>query len=137
MSFAFQGAGLVKTPLKIAFWGMLLNGILNIALIAPLGLVGSGIATCITAFFVLIALFYYLRKDFSAGLKISTAAKIFFSGLVIFAVSLFLPGNHLLFIPFGGLLFLIYFGILYLLKEFGPADLQLLKEMIPGRKKAS
>jgi PST family polysaccharide transporter len=136
MSFAFQGAGLVKTPLKVAFWGMLLNGLLNIAMIKPLGLIGSGLATCITAFFVLAALFYYLRRDFSAGLKLLTAGKIFFSGLIIFAISLFLPGNHLLFIPFGGFLFLLYFGFLYLLKEFGPADLQLLKDMIPGRKKA-
>lgn len=137
MSFAFQGAGLVRIPLKIAFFGMLINAILNVFLIKPLGLTGSGLATSVTAIFVIGALFYYLRKKFNAGIRLLSVVKMLLAGLVIFGLSFFLPGQKLLFIPWGAFLFLVYIGILFLFKELKRDDVQLLKSMLPklGQKK--
>jgi len=136
MSFAFQGAGKVIIPLKIAFFAMFLNGGLNLLLVNQnLGIVGAGIATSITAIFVTLALFYYLKKEFSASLKISSLLKIFFAGLFIFLLSFFLPGQGLLFIFSGGFLFLLYLGLLYFLKEIDSQDLSLILSMLPGKRK--
>jgi len=136
MSFAFQGAGKVIIPLKIAFFAMFINGALNLLLVnKTFGIVGAGIATSITAIFVTLALFYYLKKEFAVSLKISSLAKMLFGGLVIFLFSFLLPGKGLLFIISGGFLFLVYFGILYLLKEIDQQDLKLIVNMLPGKRK--
>ncbi len=134
MSFAFQGAGLVKLPLKIAFFGMLTNVILNIIFVKNYGLIGAGIATSITAIFVTIALFYFLKTTFSAQLKTSSGLKITGSAIIIYILSLFLPSTKILFIFSGAFLFLVYFGILYLLKELTKDDFVIFKHMIPGFK---
>ncbi|NTV41314.1 MAG: oligosaccharide flippase family protein [Candidatus Moranbacteria bacterium] len=136
MSFAFQGAGKVIIPLKIAFFAMFVNGVLNLLLVnKTLGLIGAGIATSITAVLVTLVLFYYLKKEFAVSLKISSLTKIIFSGLLIFLFSFLLPGKGLLFIISGGFLFLVYFGILYLLKEIDQQDLKLIVSMLPGKRK--
>ncbi len=135
MSFAFQGAGLVKLPLKIAFFGMLLNTTLNVILVKAYGLIGAGIATSITASFVTMALFYFLKKTFSVQLKISSALKIIFSAVMIYFLSFLLPSTKILFIFSGAFLFLVYFSILYLLKELTQEDFAIFKNMIPGFKK--
>jgi O-antigen/teichoic acid export membrane protein len=135
MSFAFQGAGLVRVPLRIAFFGMLMNAVLNFMLIKNLGMIGSGIATSITAIFVTILLFFALKKEFDVSLKLSTLSKMFFASILIYGLSFILPGQHLLFILSGGILFLFYLGILYLLKELGPDDIAMIKGMIPGLRK--
>jgi O-antigen/teichoic acid export membrane protein len=135
MSFAFQGAGLVRVPLRIAFFGMLMNAILNFMLIKNLGMIGSGVATSITAIFVTILLFFALKKEFDVSLKLSTLSKMFFASILIYGLSFILPGQHLLFILSGGILFLLYFAILYMLKELTRDDLLLMKSMIPGFKR--
>ncbi|HEX8974680.1 MAG TPA: oligosaccharide flippase family protein, partial [Patescibacteria group bacterium] len=135
MSFAFQGAGLVKLPLRIAFFGMLANATLNVVLIRSMGILGAGLATSITAIFVTIALFYFLKKEFDSYLKFATIAKTLFAGLIILFLSLFLPGSHLLFIISGAILFALYLAILYLLKELNKEDLLFFLSMLPGRRK--
>ena len=135
MSFAFQGAGLVRVPLKIAFFGMLLNVTLSTLLIKNYGIIGAGIATSITAFFVTIALFYYLKKEFDVSLKNFSLIKIIFSGIIIFMLSFFLPGRNLFFILSSGLLFFLYIGLLYFSKELSSDDLKLFLGMIPGKRK--
>jgi O-antigen/teichoic acid export membrane protein len=138
MSFAFQGAGLVKVPLKIAFFGTLINASLNLIFVNSYGMIGAGIATSITAIIVTIALFYELKKHFDAKLQIATILKIFISSVIIFALSFIFPGQHLFFIISGAILFAIYLLLLYFLKELSIGDLTLIKSMIPGlRKKRS
>lgn len=138
MSFAFQGAGLVKTPLKVAFFGMLLNVTLNIFFVRTYGIIGSGIATSITAVFVTIALLFLLKKDFGSYLPMSTYVKMIFASLVVFVLTFILPGQKMLFIVSGGFLYLLYMGILFALKELSMDDIAMLKSMIPGiRKKRS
>jgi len=137
MSSAFQGAGLVQIPLRIAIFGTVLNAALNLILVSQYKLIGSAIATCVTAIFVIGVFFYHLKNEFKITLKISSLFKMILAGLIIFGLSFFLPGGHLLFIPFGALLFCIYLGILYLFKEINESDRSMIKSMIPGlRKKA-
>ena len=135
MSFAFQGAGLVKIPLKIAAIGMILNVTLNVILVKTHGLVGSGMATSITAIIVTFVLLYNLKKEFDAYLKLTTYLKIITASIIIFAFSFFLPGQKMLFIVSGGFLYLLYFTILYFMKEVTKEDFILLKNMLPGKRK--
>lgn len=135
MSFAFQGAGLTQIPLRIAFFGMILNAVLNLILIPIYQLLGSAIATSITAIFVIAVFSYHLKHDFGATLKTSSVFKMLFAGLVIFGLSFFLPGRHLLFIPFGALLFAVYLGILFFFKELSREDIALAKSLLPGKQK--
>ena len=137
MSFAFQGAGKVTLPLKVAFFGMLINAALNPFLIKQFGAVGSGLATCVTAIFVTIALFQILKKEFNVTLKISALLKMITASVMIYALTFIFPGGHLLFIVSGAILFALYLALLYAMKELTQDDLNLLKSLLPGlRKKA-
>ena len=135
MSFAFQGAGLVRIPLKVSFFGMIMNVTLNFLLVKPYGLIGSGLATSITAVFVTFAMLFLLRQEFDAYLEPSTWVKIIFASLVVFILSFIFPGQKLLFIVSGAVLYAIYVAILYALKEVTMEDITLFKSMIPGKRK--
>jgi len=135
MSFAFQGAGKVTIPLKVAFVGMLINAALNLLLVKQMGMIGSGIATCVTAIFITIALFHILRKEFNATLKISALLKMITASVIIFALTFIFPGQHLLFIISGAILFALYLALLYFMKELTQDDLNLLKSMFPSLRK--
>ncbi|WP_421077929.1 flippase [Methanothermococcus sp. Ax23] len=64
-SSSLQGLGYAKIPLYILLFGIVLNGVLNYALINKLGIIGGAYATLISSIsiFLMILLFIQYKKD--------------------------------------------------------------------------
>lgn len=136
LSFVMNGAGKVKTPMWITFFGLILNTIFNYILIKSYGILGSAIATTITSFCIMTVMLYFISKNFAVSIQLKSLLKIIIASVVLFISTSFLPVSVSLFIVSSLIAGGIYFAILYLLKEISPADLEMVKGLI-SKKKAS
>lgn len=123
LSFALNGAGLVKIPMKLTFFGVLGMILLNFLLIPRFELVGAALATTIICFVLMFAILFYTKRHFNVHVSWRT---FFFSGLSALIITLlarFLPNGTLSFLFSGSLLFCLYFGLLKLFGELTKTDL--------------
>lgn len=130
MSFVLNGAGKTKIPMWISIFGVIINTILNYILIKRLGIAGSAIATTITSFAVMLAILYYIQRDFGVLIKLKSLLKIGTSGIMMFIASLFFSKGELIFILWSTILFALYLLILYFLGEITKEDFIYLKKII-------
>lgn len=137
LSFAQNGAGLTKIPMWTAFWGMILNAVLNYALIQKFGINGSAIATSLSSLLVMAFSLILTTRSFGNIVEIKTFAKIFLATLVMFAASFALQTQNLLFIPYSIILTALYLLTLYLLKEISTEDLALVRSLLGKKPKAT
>ncbi len=91
---AFYSMQDTKTPMKVGVWAMLLNIVLNIALMGPLKHGGLALATSLASIFNVVALLYLLKKRLGrlGGRQIlNTTARISLStaimGGVVYAIN--------------------------------------------------
>ena len=86
---AFYSMHDTMTPVKIAAASLVLNLILNLALMRPLKVGGLALATSISAFFNFIALYILLKKrlgDFGTGVILNSFLKVTLASLVMACV---------------------------------------------------
>jgi O-antigen/teichoic acid export membrane protein len=113
------------------------NGVLNVVLIPPYGIVGAGIAL-VVSYLVMVALMYLVtRRVFPLGLEWGRIARVVGLAAALFA------GGELLLPDAGAIGFLAraalvpaYWGLLYLSGFFHPAELRQLR-MIRARVRAA
>jgi stage V sporulation protein B len=134
MSFVLNGAGKTKIPMWISVFGVILNSILNYILIKRLGIVGSAIATTITSFIAMLAILYYIQRDFRIVLKLKSFLKIAFAGIIMYIASLFFSKGEIIFLLWFAILFSIYLAVLYALREITIEDLVYLKKIVAKKK---
>ncbi|MDH4330820.1 MAG: flippase [Candidatus Moranbacteria bacterium] len=130
LSFAINGAGKVKVPMWIAFFGMTINIILNYFLISKFGLLGASSATSITSLFVMLLGIYFTKKEFGVSVNMNSFAKIILSSIIIFFLSTFFPQSQFMFIAYSVILLVIYFTLLYMFKELNQKDLGIIKKLL-------
>ena len=135
MSFVANGAGKTKIPMWISIFGVILNTILNVILIKKYALAGSAIATSITSFVVMLAILYYIQKDFGTLIKIKSLLKMIFAGIIMYLASLFFSQGTFIFLLWSVALLSLYLFILILLKEITLTDFEYLKSIISKKKK--
>lgn len=135
LSFVMNGAGKVKTPMWIAFFGLLANAILNYLLIEKYGIIGSAIATSIASFVIMIVMLYFIKKNFEVSISFSSLFKIISASSIMLISYFFLPLPHSLFIFSSIVLLLIYFATLYLSNEISAKDILLVKNLVARKKK--
>ncbi|MDP3957227.1 MAG: flippase [bacterium] len=123
LAFALNGAGQVKIPMKLAFFGFLGMIALNFLLIPPFGIVGAALATTITALFLMISVLIYTETRFNVRLPVKTILSSLLCALLIALLSRFLPQGTYAFIASGAVLFIAYFGFLKLFGELKTEDL--------------
>lgn len=123
LAFALNGAGLVKIPMRLSFFGFLGMTALNFLLIPPFGIVGAALAATVTAFAIMISILAYAETYFSVRLPLRTIALSLLSTLLIASLSRFLPHGTYVFIASGGVLFFLYFVLLRLFGELSDDDL--------------
>ena len=123
LSFALNGAGLVKIPMRLALGGFLLMILFNFLLIPPFGLVGAALATTITSFFLMIAILIATARQFHVHLKLRTISLSLLGSLLLVLVSPLLPQGPLAFLFSGAFLFLSYLVYLRLFRELSPTDI--------------
>lgn len=123
LSFALNGADLVKIPLKLAFSGFLGMIALNFILIPRWELVGAAFATTIVSFVLMIAILIYAKMHFHAHIPAKTLFFAFASAVIIAIAARYLPHGTYAFLISGAALFLAYFGLLKLFGELKPSDI--------------
>ncbi len=122
LSFALNGANLVKIPMKLSFFGFLGMIILNFLLIPKYELIGAALSTTITSLVLMIAILIATEKHFSVKLPIKTIVLSLISAVIITALAKFLPYGMISFIVSGTALFILYFILLKLFGELKPSD---------------
>lgn len=123
LSFAFSGAGKVKLPMWIAFWGMIFNVILSYFFIREFSILGAAYATTITSFIVMIVSLYLTNKEFNSFIKIGSIIKVIIVSLLTYFIATLIPESSYLFILWSLILSIFYLIILYTLKELGKEDI--------------
>ncbi|HSA08403.1 MAG TPA: flippase [Candidatus Moranbacteria bacterium] len=135
MSFVLNGAGKTKIPMWISIFGVAINTILNYILIRRYGIVGSAVATTITSFVAMLAILYYVKRDFGTIFKLKSLAKIIFAGVVMFGASSFFSKGEIIFMAWSIILFAGYLIILYALGEITKNDIDYIKQIATKKKR--
>lgn len=130
LSFALNGAGNVKAPMLIAFFGMIINAILNYFLVFRYGITGSALATSLTSVIIAPFILFYARKHFGSFISARSLSRVLVSASAVFAISLFLPSQNWTFLIYGLFLFLVYVIALILSGELKKSDWKLFTAMI-------
>lgn len=130
LSFALNGAGLVKVPMKLAFLGFLGVIVLNYLLIPKWQLIGAALSTTIISFILMVCILLATNRHFRVRLSWKTLFLSSSSAGIITILAFFLPRGEFLFLLPGTILFFSYFGILKLAGELTPADLAPLRKFI-------
>ncbi|MBI2439625.1 MAG: flippase [Candidatus Moranbacteria bacterium] len=131
LSFALNGAGLVKIPMRLSFFGFLLMVIFNFILIPRFGIVGAALSATLTAFVLMSTILFFTKKYFHVHLPSRTIISAFIVSLIIAFIARFLPGGTLSFLFSGAVLFIGYFGILRLIGELRDDDIFPFKKFLP------
>lgn len=135
MSFVLNGAGKTKIPMWISIFGFILNAVLNYIFIKSNGLNGSAIATTITSFIVMLAILYYIQRDFGTLITFKSLSKMLFAGALMFFASTFFSQGQLIFLVWCVILLAFYMLILIAFKEVTAKDWQYLLSIVSKKKK--
>jgi stage V sporulation protein B len=123
LSFALNGAGFVKIPMKLSFFGLLAMIALNFILIPPFKLIGAALSTTITSFVLMIGILIYTELHFNVRLRFKTIVFSLVGVFIIAFLSRFLPHGFYSFTISGAALFVLYFVLLKFFGELKPADI--------------
>lgn len=135
MSFVMNGAGKIKIPMNIAFFGMIANIFLNYILIQKYQLIGSAIATSITSVFIMIIMLFYIHRYFQGLIKISSFLKMLSAMIIMYCASLFFPVQQWTFLIYSFVLLAIYALTLLVLKELKKDDWELVVSLVSRKAK--
>ncbi len=127
--FIMSGAGKVKRPMIISLIGLVINIILNYFLIHQYGIIGSAIATSITAILITLVMLYYVWIDFKVKVDLKTLLKVSLAGIIIYFLSFFFSQSHFFFVLWSIILFAFYLLLLYIFQEIKKEDLFFFKGM--------
>ena len=133
LSFALNGAGLVKIPLKLAFFGFLGMIGLNFLLIPEWSLVGAALSTTIISIAVTVAILIAVERHFRVRLAPRTLLVSFGSVIVLVFCSRVLPDDSYGFLVSGTLLTCLYFTLLRLSGELTDTDIAPLTRLLRKR----
>lgn len=125
-SFAFNGAGYVMIPMRIAGLGLLLNVGINLIVIPRYALRGAATAELITGIVLCLIMLWYIRRYFTVALPLRLWRAALLGMIAIILGSYILPANAFWFIVSGIILTGIYFLVLRLCGALTDADVRML-----------
>ncbi len=123
LAFALNGAGLVRVPMKLSFFGFLAMVVLNFLFIPSFGIAGAALAATLTAFVLMLGILAYTKIHFRVHISWKTAVLSIISAFLIAFSSRFLPEGTYSFLASGTVLFAFYFILLWLFGELTDDDL--------------
>jgi stage V sporulation protein B len=130
LSFALNGAGLVKIPMKLSFAGFIGMIALNFLLIPSYGLIGASLSTTIISCFLMVSILIYTNIHFRSKVSLYTIFASLLSAFILFFLAQYLPHGKYSFMVSGTILFFSYFGLLKLLGELTAEDLLPFKKLL-------
>lgn len=122
LSFALNGAGLVKIPMRLSIYGVIGMLLLNIILIPRYELIGAALSTTIVCFVLMLAILWYIEHHFRVRLTLRTFFTSLLSALLIALATRALPQGNWSFMVSGAVLFFAYFALLKLFRELKDTD---------------
>lgn len=135
LTFVLNGAGKNRVPMIFSIIGAVLNATLNYFFIQRMGLIGSALATTITAFVVMVPAIIYASKNFSFFLQPRSIFKyLTASGIIYFIAVHFFGQGRFIFFIWSAVLFIAYFGLLFLFKEIKKSDWDFFFQSISHKK---
>lgn len=123
LAFVLNGAGLVKIPMKLTFFGCLGLVFLNLFLIPAWQLIGAALSTTLICFALMISVLVYTNRHFNVSLSSKTLFLSLFSALLVTAIASILPRGTYSFLISGAVLFFLYFGFLKIFGELKSTDI--------------
>jgi stage V sporulation protein B len=135
LAFALNGAGKVKVPMIISFIGLSINIVFSYFFIKKYSLIGAAAATSITSFAIMILILIYTYRYFGYLFSFKSFLKIVFASGVMYFLSLLFSKGQFIFILWSAILMAAYLLMLYILREFGPRELAIVKDIISRKKK--
>lgn len=129
LSFALNGAGLVKIPMKLSFIGFIGMIILNFLLIPSYGLIGASLSTTIVSCFLMVSILIYTNIHFHSKLSFRTIFTSILCAVIISFAVRYIPSGKYSFMVSGTILFFSYFGLLKLFGELTSEDLLPFKKL--------
>lgn len=133
LAFALNGAGLVRVPMKLSFFGFIAMALLNFILIPRFGIEGAALAAALTAAAITIGILIYTQRHFSVRLSFRTLALSLTASVIVVFLSRFLPHGTWSFLVSGAVLAAIYFALLRLAGELTNEDLTPFAKLLKGR----
>jgi stage V sporulation protein B len=130
LAFALNGAGLVRIPMKLSFFGFLAMIGLNFFLIPAYGIIGAALAATLTALAVMIGILIATETHFQVRLPKKAIIVSLLSAIVIALTSRLLPHGTYSFLISGGMLFLLYFIPLKLVNVLTEDDIAPFKKLV-------
>jgi len=135
LTFVLNGAGKVKVPMIISFIGLVVNIVLTYFLIKQYGLFGAVVGTSITSFVVMTCILIYTYRYFGYLFQLTSLLKILLASALMAVLAYAFPRDSLAFPVWSTILLAFYVFLLYLLKEFGPFEIELAKNMLRRKNK--
>lgn len=123
LAFALNGAGLVRIPMRLSFFGFLIMIVLNILLIKPFGIVGAALSATLSATLLMIGILFFTERHFSVPFPKKTFFLSLCSSLIIVFTAKFLPSGAVSFLFSGALLFTLHFALLKFFGELTKEDI--------------
>ncbi|MBP7811469.1 MAG: flippase [Candidatus Moranbacteria bacterium] len=134
LSFALNGAGLVKIPLKLAFFGFFSMIGLNFLFIPKWSLIGAALSTTFVSIAVTLAILIAIERHFRVRLAPRTLLVSIGSVGALIVLTPFLPNGSYSFLLSGALLTLIYFFLLRLSGELKDTDIDPILKLWQGKR---
>ncbi|MGK2848846.1 MAG: flippase [Minisyncoccota bacterium] len=123
LSFALNGAGLVKIPMRLTFFGFIGMIILNFLLIPKWGISGASLSTTLVSFFLMLGILFHTKLHFNVFLSIQTIVLSCCAVFFITMLSFILPDGTFNFFFSGAFLFILYFVFLKISGELRTEDM--------------
>ncbi len=132
LSFALNGAGLVKIPMKLSFFGFLGMIVLNFLLIPVYGLIGAALSTTLISAFLMVSILVYTNIHFHSKISLRTILASLLGATIIFIATRYMFSGIYSFILSGTILFFFYFGLLKIFGELKSSDIEPLSKLFRG-----
>ena len=129
LAFALNGAGLVRIPMRLSFFGFLAMVVLNFLLIPSYQIVGAALAATLTALALMIGILLYTETHFHVRIGWKTVLLCSFGAMTITLLSRFLPAGNITFLFSGAFLFFFYFAFLRFFGELSDEDIAPFKKL--------
>ncbi len=136
LSFALNGAGLVKIPMKLTLAGLVGMVTLNFLLIPQYQLVGAALSTTLVSLVLMAGILYYTEHHFHVHLSLRMVIVSCLSSIFLALCAQVLPHGTLSFFLSGSVLFLLHFVILKRTGILTEHDLAPLLKLLPRNKRS-
>ncbi len=130
LAFALNGAGLVRIPMRLSFFGFIAMVVLNFLFIPLWGIVGAALSATLTACALMLGILVYTETHFHVRISWKTVLLSSLSALSIAVLARFLPSGSITFLFSGAALFFFYFAILRFFGELTDEDLLPIRKLL-------